>query len=692
MNEFSITTDGDDTAPEGPWASLVGARDGLRRLRECGQLKGPARVTVGGGRYAMREAIRFKVADGDTTYVADPNAPAIFDGAERIDGWTETTHAGCRAWVTTVPDVAANRWYFRSLFVRGSRRPRARLPKFTADAKGVANVRRIAELRYPENRKLFAGDNVFKPAAGDVQDWPSLIDAEIVLLHYWLETRLPSPRFDARTGWVRCGRRSVFNLYESFNPKLARYYVDNLYEALSEPGEWYLNRDTGQLTYLPLPDETLEDTEVLAPRLTEFVQVRGQAYNRGALLSEPTDVRPVKGLRFEGLTFRHADWYQPQAEMLPHTLGDFDIQEVPIGSAPQAAAHVPSVINLKFATHCAIDGCTIEHVGFSAVEMGPGCLDCSVLHNQFRQLGGGGIKIGGSELDGALTERTGRITTSDNTISYIGKVFHQSVGILLTNAHDCTIAHNEVAHSCYTGISCGWSWGYRRTVTQDIRIEKNLIRDIGEGVLSDNGGIYLLGVQPGTVVRGNHVCRVTAADYGGWGIYPDEGSAHLLIEGNWVHDTQGPMLNIHYGREIVIRNNVFARSTEGGTLCVGRGEPHISANVFQNLFLGPAKASYQGAYAGDIRQSVRATSNLFHFPDGVPDATHMDFRDDVQHEISWQEWLAAGQDAASINADPMVTETERNLTFAPDSPISRIGFRPYDWSDCGPRPRPQPTK
>jgi hypothetical protein len=688
MNEFAVTTTGDDAAPTGPWATLVGARDGLRKLRALGQVTGAVRVAVGGGQYAMREAVRFGVQDGHTTYVAEPNTAAVFDGAERIEGWTETTHAGRRAWVTTVPDVAAGKWYFRSLFVRGTRRPRARLPKFSPDAQGVANVRRIDELRYPEKRHLFAGDNVFKPAAGDVQNWPSLIDAEIVLLHYWVETRLSSPQFDPQTGWVRCGRRSVYNLYESFNPKLARFYVDNLYEALSDPGEWYLNRNTGQLTYLPLPDETLADTVVLAPRLTEFVQVRGQAYNRGALLAEPGDVRPVEGLRFEGLTFRHADWYQPQSNLIPHTVDDFDVQDVPIGSAPQAAEHVPAVINLKFAKHCVIEGCTIEHVGFSAVEIGPGCLDCSVFHNQFRQMGGGGIKIGGSELDGAISERTSRITTTDNTISHIGQVFHQSVGVLLTNAYECTIAHNEIAHSCYTGISCGWSWGYRRTVTRDILIEKNLVRDIGEGVLSDNGGIYLLGVQPGTVVRGNHIYRVTAADYGGWGIYPDEGSAHLLIENNWVHDTQGPMLSIHYGREVVIRNNVFARSTEGGMVGVSRGEPHVSANVFQNVFLGPAKASYQGAYAGDIRNSVRATSNLLHFPKGVPDVTHMDFRDDVPHRISWNDWLAAGHDRASIIADPMVTETERTLTFAADSPISKIGFRPYDWSDCGPRPKP----
>jgi hypothetical protein len=692
MIDYAVSVDGNDASPEGPWATLEGARDALRKLRSAGKLKGLATVSVRAGTYPLLKPVRFGPQDGETTYAAEPGATPVFDGSERLDGWTETSHAGRRAWALDLPEVVSGRWYFRTLFVGSDRRPRARLPKFSPDAAGVSNVRRIAELRFPEQRKLFAGDNVFKPAPGDVQAWPSLPDAEIVLLHYWVETRLPSPQFNPDTGWVRCARRSVFNLYESFNPTLARYYIDNLFEALTDPGEWYLDRTTGRLTYLPLEGETLQETQIFAPRTTEFVQVRGEAFNRGSDIAEPADTRPVEYLRFEGLTFRRSDWYQPTAEMLPHNTEDVALQrDVPMGSAPQSADHVPAVVDFRWARRCALVDCTVEHTGFTAVECGVGCQECSISGNTLQHLGGGGIKVGGAELDGTVSERTGHIDISDNTIRHVGRVFHQSVGVLLTHAYESAIRHNEIAHTCYTGISCGWSWGYRRTITRDIRIEKNLIHDIGEGVLSDNGGIYLLGVQPGTVVRGNHVYRITAADYGGWGIYPDEGSSHLLVVDNWVHDTQGPSLSIHFGREIVVRNNVFARSTEGGVVGVSRVESHVSANVFQNVFLGPCPHSYQGAYAGDIRMALRATSNLFGFPGGVPDASHMAFRTDVPHRITWAEWQAAGQDAASVVADPLVTETERTLTFAPDSPVTRIGFRPPDWSDCGPRPKAERT-
>jgi len=84
----------------------------------------------------------------------------VINGGECLTGWREEMVHGQRAWILDLPEVAAGRWYFRSLFVNGKRRPRARLPKFSPDAKGVKNVFRIAEPRFPEKRKLFDGDHV----------------------------------------------------------------------------------------------------------------------------------------------------------------------------------------------------------------------------------------------------------------------------------------------------------------------------------------------------------------------------------------------------------------------------------------------------------------------------------------------------------------------------------------------------
>jgi hypothetical protein len=121
------------------------------------------------------------------------------------------------------------------------------------------------------------------------------------------------------------------------------------------------------------------------------------------------------------------------------------------------------------------------------------------------------------------------------------------VGVFAGYTEGTRIAHNEICRLPYTGISSGWGWGeedpdcanpkqpfaYKTpTPTKDNRIEYNNIHHL-MSPLADGGGIYMLGDQPGTVIRGNHV-HDNAIACGG--IYLDEGSGFIEVTGNLVHD------------------------------------------------------------------------------------------------------------------------------------------------------------
>ncbi len=200
-----------------------------------------------------------------------------------------------------------------------------------------------------------------------------------------------------------------------------------------------------------------------------------------------------------------------------------------------------------------------------------------------------------------------------------------------------------------------------RMAIRNLRIENNHIHHICEGVLSDNGAIYLLGVQPGTVVRGNHIHDVTAADY-------------------------GSAFAIHFARELIVRHNVSARVGDS-FVGVGRSEGKIAANLMHNLFLGPAKALYSAAYRGDIRDAVHTDANVIGFPpDAVPPCTHPDWRKDVPHRITLAQWRKAGHDRHSLVTPISARETATTFILPKNSPALAAGFRPYDWSVCGPRP------
>ncbi len=706
METFFLSPEGNDrwsgrfsaptrTRRNGPWLSLTGARDNLRALRLAGKVTGRVTFLVQDGTYGLNETVEFTQEDSYLQIMAAPGACPIFDGGQALGGWTVGKRSGRTEWTLDLPEVAAGRWFFRSLFVNGRRAPRARYPKFAPEGQAVHNVLRIGEIENPEADDLFDGSATFKPGEGDVHNWASLPDAEIVLLHYWIEERLPQPRLNPRTGWLSFARRSAFNLYESLsgsfdNRALARYYVDNLFEALTEPGEWYLNRETGRLHYLPRRGETPENTTVVAPRIHAFVRASGEFFNDSVEACDAHATRYLCGFGLTGLTFRHADWYSPLAGIPSHHYRHAFGQELPIGGSQQAASFVPGSIVFRGARECAVRDCRIEHAGLYGLEFDQGCRNCSAVGNRLQDIGGGGIRGGGTDHDGHTDGLTGHLTLTDNTIHHIGRVFHQGVGIFLGHAFDCVVAHNHIHHACYTGISVGWTWGYRETPSRNNRIEHNLIHDIGAGILSDMGGIYTLGVQPGTVIRGNHLHHIWSQDYGGWGIYLDEGTSHLLVEHNLVHDTKDAPFNIHYARENVVRFNIFARGGNSLTSVSRIEEGQISANYFNNIVVGPSRSLFSGGYMGNIANgALISNANCFWDPSGRLPASinpRAEARE-LPARITWTAWRKAGHDSLSIVCDPGLTEGKKTWRLSKRSPVLKLGFKPWDWSGCGPRPK-----
>src|SRR3954451_16414736 len=124
--------------------------------------------------------------------------------------------------------------------------------------------------------------------------------------------------------------------------------------------------------------------------------------------------------------------------------------------------------------------------------------------------------------------------------------------------------------------------GYQRSISRDNVVAYNHIHHIGQGLLSDMGAIYTLGVSPGTILRNNLIHDVDAHNYGGWGIYNDEGSTGILVENNIVYNTKFAGYNIHYAKEITVRNNIFAL---GRLQQINRNsvEPHQSVYFENNI-------------------------------------------------------------------------------------------------------------
>ena len=92
---------------------------------------------------------------------------------------------------------------------------------------------------------------------------------------------------------------------------------------------------------------------------------------------------------------------------------------------------------------------------------------------------------------------------ADNHIHNLGLVYAPAVGVWALQSGRNQIVHNHIHDLFYTAISVGWTWGYAANQSKGNLIEYNHLHDIGKEMLSDMGGIYTLGVQPGTRIRNN---------------------------------------------------------------------------------------------------------------------------------------------------------------------------------------------
>jgi hypothetical protein len=559
----------------------------------------------------------------------------VLSGGKRIAGW-RPVEAKPGLWQSDLPEVREGKWYFRALFIDGQRKQRARTPN-----QGYFRIQGASPQDKPVRIK-YQGADIKKAWADDG-------DVELIALLAWADIRMQIRSVD-ETAHVATlsGDPRPSNREDN-----AQYFIENAPDALDAPGEWYLNRKTGVLLYQAEPGQDLTKAEVIAPRLKDIVLIKGDFGSK----------KPVQHVALRGLTFSHTDWDLP-AEGYADT---------------QAAIATHGDVLAEAAVDCIIQDCTFAHLAGYALELGRGCQQNRVIGNEMVDIGGGGVRVGEPARREAAFERNYGNVITDNEIHALGRVYPPAVGVFILQSGRNRVAHNHIHDLFYTAVSVGWNWGYQETPCKENIVEFNHMHDIGQSMLSDMGAVYTLGIQEGTVIRNNLIHDVNSFTYGGWGLYPDEGSTHILWENNVVYRTKSAGFHQHYGRENVVRNNIFAFGKEH-QLMRTRDENHTSFFLTNNIVYFDS-----GSLLGSSWKNDKFVLDYNIYFDARPGATPESLK---FSGATLEQWRQRGHDEHSIIADPQFVDAGRyDFRLKDNSPALKMGFKPIDLRDVGVRPK-----
>jgi len=526
--EFHISPSGNDANPgtkDKPFAAPARAVAAVRTL-VAGGLNRNVRVVLHGGTYVLQAPLVFTSADSGSadyaiTYAAALGETVVISGGRPVTGWRPT---GGSKWTVELPGVKSGEWFFRQLIVNDQRAVRARWP----DADGVLHIATVGN-----EVRAFTFDRALPPENLGSQD------AELVVYENWSVSRALVATSDERqlatataVGWIGHG-----DMTTASPGKPA--FIEHARAALDQPGEWFLDRRAGALTYIARPGETPAQTVAVAPVLTQLVKIAG------------TKEKPVRNLRFEGLRFEHTDFALP-------AIGYSEIQAAHFGPSTKLPTQVqPVAVECAYAEDVRFERCRFAHLNNSGIGFGPGCRRNTVSGCVIEDIGGNGVMVGwrgtgrlqgGAEgtLDadwGDPADAPAGNTIANCVIRRCGADSRGAVGVWVAFSADTRVAHNVIHDLPYTGVSVGYRWDTTPTSQTRCVVESNHIYDVMKK-LADGGGVYTLGFQPGTVLRGNliHDVHRSAHAHGGApnnGFFIDEGSKGFLFESNVVHKTSG---------------------------------------------------------------------------------------------------------------------------------------------------------
>ncbi len=573
---FWVSPSGNDSSPgtkKAPFLTLQRARDAVRDLPSSAFEDQDVYIYIEEGTYRLSNPLLLDARDSgkkghDVVYSAAPGHDPIISGAVQVTGWSPSISLP-GVYTANVGNVRS-----RQLYVNGTRATRAQTTPYPA---GFLP-------KWTNGGIEYIITNLNPPTWGDPSTWTNPQDIEAVILTQWKMMRVPlsgiTPAFPPTSGLITMQQPAWDNSNVYFDAatnepgewsfwQVTRF--ENALEFLTDPGQWYLDRNAGLLYYYPLPGEDIQTADVELPILETLIAGQG------------TLEQPIHNIRFEGLTFSYATWTGSSSpdgyvsDQSGQLLVGFGHPLNIIGH-DQNVVPTPGNLSFSFAKEIVFYGNIFEHLGAVGLQFGPGSRNNTVDSNLFSDISSSAIELGAVTAMDSHPSNPGYILNNNlitnNLINNVAAEYQDAAGIFVGFTQNTTIVQNTIAYVPWSGIAIGWGWGLLdvgsfpglgnaysgewgtfRTPTPNSgnRILQNKIYN-ALNVLWDAGAIYTTGQQGQSLenrllIEGNVAYGKRPAG-GGNTIYTDGGSRYIRVQSNVSYDNPigvtfyGPVPNI----------------------------------------------------------------------------------------------------------------------------------------------------
>ncbi len=642
--DLYLSPDGNDQhagTRTAPLKTLSAARNAARRFAG----RQTVTVHVADGIYYLPETLVLGPADSGSQehpvlYTADHEGAAIISGGSRLDlVWQSSPNGIYRA--KTPPDIAIDQ-----LFIDGQRRPMARYPNYDAD-QPTAAYQGFAADAFSKERAARWSD----PTGGYIH---AMHRSRWGGYHYRITGKTADGDVTYEGGWQN-NRKSA--MHKQFR------MVENIFEELDAPGEWFHDGKSDTLYFQPEPGLDLEGATVEVVRLRHLVELRG------------TIESPVRFVTFRGFTFRHtartfmetrepllrSDWtiYRGGTVVLTGTenvqLLDSEFDQVG-GNA---------VFVDRYNRRVLVKGCHIHDAGASGV-----CFvgDPGAVRNPLFEYSQKNDLATIDRTPGPKTENfPAECTVTDCLIHGIGRVERQPAGVLIDMAQNITISDTSIYDCARAGINIGdGCWGGHLIDGCDVfdtvletndhgsfnswgrdRYWRSDHLQASQAAVDEDRQLPFLDAMETTVIRNSR----WRCDHG-WDIDLDDGSSNYDIYNN---------LMLHGG--LKFREGFRRRAWNNITINNGF-HPHVWFNhsqdeVFGNIFMAAPRGARM---PGPKAKGKRVDGNFY-------------FSSDPKIK---DRFLEFGWDVNSVVGDPQFLDPEQgDFRVQPSSPAATLGFKSF---------------